>query len=78
MIGDTTAYTISWLMKEIHHKDNQHLSPVRRIRAEAAELGFDKAYLGYSDTSVRENGTPCRSRLAYLLPETALRKCHVG
>jgi hypothetical protein len=65
-------------MKEIHHKDNQHLNPVSRIRDEAAELGFDKAFLGYSDTSVCENRTSYRSRPAYFRPETALRECHVG
>ena len=65
-------------MKEIHHKDNQHLNPVSRIRAEAAELGFDKAYLGYSDTSVRESGTSFGAPLAYLLTEITLRQCHVG
>jgi hypothetical protein len=50
--GDTTAYSISWLMKEIHHKDNKHLDAVNKIRAEADELGFSSSYLGYGDTPV--------------------------
>ncbi|KIW67161.1 hypothetical protein PV04_06433 [Phialophora macrospora] len=47
---DTTAYSISWLMKEIHHKDNKHLDAFNKIRAEADELGFGSSYLGYGDT----------------------------
>lgn len=65
-------------MKEVHHKDNQHLNPVSRMRAEAAELGFDNAYLGYSDTSVSKQQALCRSRLSYLILETSLCQCHVG
>ncbi|EXJ58620.1 hypothetical protein A1O7_06047 [Cladophialophora yegresii CBS 114405] len=47
---DTTAYSISWLMKEIHHQDNKHLDAAQKIRAEAKELGFTTGYLGYGDT----------------------------
>lgn len=51
--GDTTAYSTSWLMKEIHHQDNKHLDAANKIRAEAEELGFTgQSYLGYSDTPV--------------------------
>jgi hypothetical protein len=39
-------------MKEIHHKDNQHLDAVKKIRAEAEELGFTSGYLGYGDVPV--------------------------
>ncbi|OJJ45783.1 hypothetical protein ASPZODRAFT_167512 [Penicilliopsis zonata CBS 506.65] len=46
---DTTAYTTSWYMKEIHHKDNQHLDAANKIRAEADALGFSSSYLGYGD-----------------------------
>ncbi|KAI1630411.1 cytochrome P450 [Exophiala viscosa] len=46
---DTTTYQTSWLMKEIHHKDNQHLDAANKIRAEAEQLGFTSAYLGYGD-----------------------------
>ncbi|BCS22059.1 uncharacterized protein APUU_30284A [Aspergillus puulaauensis] len=46
---DTTAYSTSWLMKEIHHVDNRHLDAVNRIRTEADELGFSSDYLGYGD-----------------------------
>lgn len=49
---DTTAYTISWLMKEIHHKSNRHLDAVGRIRSELADLGFNDDYLTYGDPSV--------------------------
>lgn len=53
--GDTTAFSISWLMKEIHHKDNQHLDAANKIRAEAENLGFtgfNSSYLGYRDAPV--------------------------
>lgn len=53
--GDTTAFTTSWLMKEIHHKDNQHLDAVHKIRSEAEKLGFSKDYLRYGDASVCQN-----------------------
>ncbi|KAH8425110.1 uncharacterized protein LDX57_002859 [Aspergillus melleus] len=46
---DTTAYSISWLMKEIHHRDNKHLDAANKIRAEAEELGFTSGFLGYGD-----------------------------
>ncbi|KAH8892308.1 cytochrome P450 [Thozetella sp. PMI_491] len=48
---DTTAYTLSWFMKEIHHKDNQHLDAVNNIRTEAKELGLADSYLRYGDGS---------------------------
>ena len=51
-IGDTTAFTLSWFMKEIHHQDNKHLDAVRRMRTEAEELGNPNAFLGYGDASV--------------------------
>ncbi|KAK7227543.1 hypothetical protein V2G26_015546 [Clonostachys chloroleuca] len=47
---DTTAYSISWLMKEIHHRDNTHLNAADRIRAEVKELGFTDGFLKYGDT----------------------------
>lgn len=53
--GDTTAFSISWLMEEIHHQDNQHLDATNIIRAEAEELGFtasNRSYLGYGDAPV--------------------------
>ena len=50
--GDTTAYSISWLMKEIHHKDNRHLDALNKIRAEAQELGFTGGYLDYAQAPV--------------------------
>ncbi|KAL3463137.1 cytochrome P450 [Aspergillus heterothallicus] len=46
---DTTAYSMSWLMKEIHHRDNHYLDAANKIRAEAEELGFADSYLGYGD-----------------------------
>ena len=51
--GDTTAFSLAWLMKEIHHKDNQHFDPVNKIRAEAEDLGFSKDFLAYGDAPVR-------------------------
>lgn len=39
-------------MKEIHHKDNQHLDAANKMRAEAEELGFTSGYLGYGDVPV--------------------------
>jgi hypothetical protein len=53
-VGDTTTYTISWFMKEIHHRDNQHLGAVNKIRAEAEEVLGSRIYLGYGDTPVRK------------------------
>jgi hypothetical protein len=50
--GDTTAFSMSWLMKEIHHKDNQHLDAENKIRAEAEELGFTNGYLDYGNAPV--------------------------
>ncbi|KAJ5814857.1 hypothetical protein N7474_006634 [Penicillium riverlandense] len=47
--GDTTAYSLTWLMKEIYHKDNQHLDAANKIRAEAEELGLTNGYLNYGD-----------------------------
>ncbi|KAI5917897.1 cytochrome P450 [Camillea tinctor] len=44
---DTTAYSITWLMKEIHHQDNKHLDAANRIRAK--ELGFISEFLSYGD-----------------------------
>lgn len=52
LVGDTTAYSTSWLMKEIHHVDNRHLDAVNRIRTEADELGLSSNYLGYGDAPV--------------------------
>ncbi|OQV04996.1 hypothetical protein CLAIMM_09800 [Cladophialophora immunda] len=46
---DTTTYNISWFMKEIHHKQNQHLYALNKIRAEAEDLGFTSGYLNYTD-----------------------------
>jgi hypothetical protein len=54
MLGDTTAYTISWLMKEIHHNDNKHLDCLEKVRAEVEDHGFATSFLGYSDTPVIE------------------------
>jgi len=42
-------------MKEIHHQDNQHLDAANKIRAEAEQLGFTSAYLGYGDAPVDEH-----------------------
>ncbi|OAP59732.1 hypothetical protein AYL99_07030 [Fonsecaea erecta] len=47
---DTTTYNVSWFMKEIHHRKNQHLNALMKIRAEADNLGFADSYLGYTDT----------------------------
>ena len=41
-------------MKEIHHKDNQHLDALNKIRAEAEELGFTSGYLNYTDAPVSQ------------------------
>jgi len=42
-------------MKEIHHKENQHLDAVNKIRAEAEELGFSRTtYIGYGDAPVSQ------------------------
>lgn len=46
---DTTAYSISWLMKEILHQDNQHLDAVEKIRKEAEQIGLADSYLSYED-----------------------------
>ncbi|CAL5874542.1 uncharacterized protein PFLUO_LOCUS8838 [Penicillium psychrofluorescens] len=46
---DTTAFSLTWLMKEIYHKENQHLDAANKIRAEARELGFPNGYLNYGD-----------------------------
>ncbi|ETS79808.1 hypothetical protein PFICI_07337 [Pestalotiopsis fici W106-1] len=46
---DTTAYTISWLMKEILHSDNRHLNAVEKIRNEAEQSGLDNTFLTYED-----------------------------
>lgn len=40
-------------MKEIHHRDNQHLDAANRIRAEAKENGFTGGFLNYGDPPVR-------------------------
>ncbi|VUC24084.1 unnamed protein product [Clonostachys rosea] len=48
---DTTAYSTSWLMKEIFHDDNKHLDAVNKIRAEANEVIADGGYLEYANTS---------------------------
>ncbi len=45
-------------MKEIHHRDNQHLDAANKIRAEAKELGFASAYLGYGDAQVNRRSDP--------------------
>ncbi|KAM0550282.1 hypothetical protein ACHAPJ_008952 [Fusarium lateritium] len=47
---DTTAFTLTWFMKEIHHQDNKHLDPVNKMRTEAEELGLTDKFLGYGDT----------------------------
>jgi hypothetical protein len=39
-------------MKEIYHKENQHLDAANKIRAEAEELGFTNGYLNYGDAPV--------------------------
>ncbi|KAL6247438.1 hypothetical protein RBB50_005784 [Rhinocladiella similis] len=46
---DTTTYNTSWFIKEIHHKDNQHLNALSKIRAEVEELGFANGFLNYAD-----------------------------
>lgn len=50
--GDTTTYTISWFMKEIHHRDNRHLDAVNKIRTEAEEVLGGRNYLSYGDVPV--------------------------
>ena len=57
-IGDTTAYSTSWLMKEIHHQDNKHLDAVYKIRTETEEIGCSTGYLGYQDTPVCHKLSP--------------------
>jgi hypothetical protein len=52
-LGDTTAYSTSWLMKEIFHNDNRHLDAVHKIRSEATEVIAQGSYLEYADTQVR-------------------------
>jgi hypothetical protein len=52
-IGDTTAYTISWLMKEILHSENRHLNAVEKIRIEAEQFGLNNTFLTYEDAPVR-------------------------
>ncbi|KAJ5201958.1 uncharacterized protein N7498_006621 [Penicillium cinerascens] len=44
---DTTAFSVSWLMKEIYHQENEHLDAANKIRAEAAQHGFTDGYLEY-------------------------------
>ncbi|KAK6219087.1 hypothetical protein LQW54_002589 [Pestalotiopsis sp. IQ-011] len=46
---DRTAYSISWLMKEILHHDNRHLDAVEKIRNEAEQIGLADPYLSYED-----------------------------
>lgn len=80
-LGDTTAYTTSWLMKEIYHKDNQHLNAVNRIRAEATELGFANRYLGYGDVPVCYKPKKKKTYFSIYLhyrEEIAVRQCYVG
>ncbi|KAF9890080.1 hypothetical protein FE257_006241 [Aspergillus nanangensis] len=48
---DTTAFTITWFMKEIHHRENEHLDAAKKMRTEAQELGFTNNFLEYGDTS---------------------------
>lgn len=50
--GDTTAYSISWLTKEILHHDNRHLDAVEKIRKEAEQVGLADSYLSYEDVPV--------------------------
>lgn len=50
--GDTTAFTTSWVMKEIFHNDNKHLDAVNTIRAELEGLGLTNNFLLYDDTPV--------------------------
>ncbi|KAI1856704.1 uncharacterized protein JN550_013698 [Neoarthrinium moseri] len=48
---DTTAYSTSWLMKEIFHDSNKSLNAVERIRTEAKELESTAAFLTYGNAS---------------------------
>jgi hypothetical protein len=73
---------MSWLMKEILHKDNQHLDAANKIRAEAEELGFTSGYLDFGNAPV---GQQLRTRLVIevhcadqCLKENAICECHVG
>lgn len=50
--GDTTTYNTSWFMMEIHHKRNQHLNALSKIRAEIEDLGFTSGFLSYTDAPV--------------------------
>jgi hypothetical protein len=82
ILGDTTAFTLSWFMKEIHHKDNKHLDSANKIRAEAEELGFTSTFLGYGDAPVRQHRLGARVNqsdvLTRYLEENAICECHVG
>jgi hypothetical protein len=78
--GDTTAYSMTWLMKEIHHENNRHLNAANRIRAEADELGFNKKYLTYSDAPVSHtlasSSLPGADNCS--TKENAVCECNVG
>ncbi|KAL1412260.1 hypothetical protein Q8F55_000003 [Vanrija albida] len=46
---DTTAFSTSWMMKEILHSDNAHLDATAKILQELEDEGFTSGYLGYTD-----------------------------
>lgn len=56
--GDTTTYNTSWFMMEIHHKRNQHLNALYRIRAEIEDHGFTDGFLTYTDAPVSWGSRP--------------------
>lgn len=73
---------MSWLMKEILHRDNQHLDAANKIRAEAEELGVTTDYLDFGNAPVRQQflvklviEVHCADEC---LQENAIRECYVG
>lgn len=81
--GDTTTYNTSWFMMEIHHKHNQHLDALNKIRAEAEDLGFTTGFLSYADAPVSSRSKRLEStiktiRLICYLTEVTIHKCDVG
>jgi hypothetical protein len=54
-------------MKEIYHKENQHLDAANKIRAEARELGFTNGYLAYADAPVCHHSA---ARLVVTVPSS--------
>lgn len=52
MLGDTTAFSMAWIMKEIFHRDNQHLDAANKIRVEMEKLGFTNEYLNFANAPV--------------------------